>query len=596
MQILKINEGNKMSNNILFNLSLTKKDTRYILIILFVSILVSFMKIRLYNNIGFNSDVPIYLSNSLYYAGINYHQIFSPGWIYSSPTISFFTAILFKLGFVNPNSLYVVTAIFEIFGSLGLYIFLKNRFSPILSLLGTIFYISSFIFLFTASSGMLDNPAVAISIWILIFASVSIDKDPKYFIPTSFLLVIGIFTRPTVGFVLPAILLYYFVKHDVIILFDDLISDRITFKEKIITYIHSDEFKYIFISLILVILTFGIIILIHQHIFNIHFDILDRSISSSGGFKEIAGKDIGYFPRYDFYINNLFKNIAHSKIEFLGIKFSEFVVCIMIIGLILKFIEIIKNNFSKPLNDYSYKTHHLKSFLIMIMVIFMIISIIGFNFNHFITNISLMVVFIIGLSLIKQYDFDSKNTSFFILNFSWMILYLVFISYISMKVNRYFLPVMVPICYFLLLAYESIINLLNRLFDNNNLIKSIIKLLPVILILVLILSTCLTISYLDENGENRRYSKIYYDTMNTTDYLIKLDDNYMDKNITVDHRDRFYNWFLQRNTSQIDNNYEPVSLFDRSNSEYIFLNESVDFKNYTQIYHHGDSYLYQHIN
>ena len=165
-----------------------------------------------------------------------------------------------------------------------------------------------------------------------------------------------------------------------------------------------------------------------------------------------------------------------------------------------------------------------------------------------------------------------------------------------MKVNRYFLPVMVTICYFLLLAYESIINLLNRLFDNNNLIKSIIKLLPVILILVLILSTCLTISYLDENGENRRYSKIYYDTMNTTDYLIKLDDNYMDKNITVDHRDRFYNWFLQRNTSQIDNNYEPVSLFDRSNSEYIFLNESVDFKNYTQIYHHGDSYLYQHIN
>lgn len=585
-------------NKIISNFNIQRNDSIYIVAILLFTICISLIKINYYNIIGFNSDVPIYLSNSLYYAGMNYNGIFSVWWIYNSVTISFFTSLLFRMGFVNYTTICIVTSIFEIFGGVGLFIFLKNRFNSNLSLLGTIFYGSTSLFILNASSGMLDTSAVSISIWILIFAIISIDKNPKYFIVVSLLFVLGFFTRPTVGFVLPVIILYYFYKHNITKSLDDLLSNRDLLKQNILNYIKNDEFKYIVLSLFLCILSFSVIIILHNYFFNLPFDLFDRTISSADGFQYIKGKDIGYIPNYDYYVNRFFKYVAFEKVKLFGVKLSYILFYMTCFGLLITLFKEIKNFMQVGRKEENYATPHFKSILIVFLIIFLIIAILGFKFNHFITNISLMFVFTIIWSFIKKYDLNTNKYSFLLLNISFLVMNLIFISFISMKVHRYFLPVFVPLSYFFVLSVESILNLIEECLKKFNIFnrdtrKLFLKYLPLLIVLVLVCSTFISMSFLDEDKDNIKYSKIYEDTLNTTDYLMNLDEDYMDKNITVDHRDRFYNWFLQRNTSRVDNIYEPISLFDESDSDYIFLNESVKFENYTEIYHYGDSYLYE---
>lgn len=581
------------------NLNLKRNDLIYILAILVFTLAIALAKINYYNIIGFNSDVPIYMSNALYYAGINPNEVFSHWWIYSSPTVSFFTSLLFRLGFVNLTAICAVTSVFELFGGVGLYIFLKNRFDSNLSLLGVAFYESTSLFILNASSGMLDTPAVAVSVWILVFAMIAIDKNPKYFIPTSLLFVFGFFTRATVGFVLPVIFLYYFYRHDVVKLLDDLISDRDSFKGKVLNYVKCDEFKYILGSLLLCILSFGIIIIIHYYLFDLPFDLFDRVASSSGGFQERKGIDIGYMPDVYFYIKCIFRYIAYPKIRILGVKLSHILFFIMAFGLLVKLIDIIRkfNNHRKSrIKDY-FRTPYFEFMLTAFIAMLLIIAIKGFKYNHFITNISLMFIFIIFGSFVRKLDLKSNRYPFFMLNFSFMVMYLVFISFLSVKVHRYFLPVFVPVAYFFVLAVESILNPVKEYSSklnvlNGDAVRSFLKYLPLIIALVLLCFAFISMDYFDENAENIKYSKIYEDTMNTSGYLMDLDGDYMDKKIVVDHRNRFYNWFLQRNTWVVDNLYEPVSKFDQSGGDYLFLNESVEFENYTEIYSHGDSYLY----
>ena len=67
--------------------------------------------------ISYCSDVYVYLLNSLNFAGIDLGS-HSP--LYLSPVICFCTSLLFRLGYVDITSIYIVTGVFAIFGMVGL--------------------------------------------------------------------------------------------------------------------------------------------------------------------------------------------------------------------------------------------------------------------------------------------------------------------------------------------------------------------------------------------------------------------------------------------------------------------------------------------
>ena len=160
--------------NIFEDLNISKNDYFYLFILTVFSILITYSLIILNENIGiYCSDVFIYLSNSLVFAGYKSSRIY----LYLSPLICFLTSILFRLGFLSEVSIYIVTGIFGILGNIGIYALLKNKFNSLLSLCGAILFGSFSLNLLWWANGTLDIPAVALSIWTIIFIVLAIDKD-----------------------------------------------------------------------------------------------------------------------------------------------------------------------------------------------------------------------------------------------------------------------------------------------------------------------------------------------------------------------------------------------------------------------------------
>ena len=160
----------KMGISSFFNkINLYEEDKYYLLILLVISLLITIMMIRYHQTRGaFSSDLYVYLAAALDFAGLNVNNISTPIYLANSPVICFLTSILFRLGFVDVLSIFIVTGFFGILGILGMYVLLKIRFSPLLSFTGALLYSSFSLTLLYFACGLLDVPAVSMIIWIRI--------------------------------------------------------------------------------------------------------------------------------------------------------------------------------------------------------------------------------------------------------------------------------------------------------------------------------------------------------------------------------------------------------------------------------------------
>ena len=169
-------------NNILKDFNLNKQDLYYILLLCLFSFLITYQMIKFQHIRGaINSDVYAYLATALNFAGLNHAGISSIGYFFTSPVICSLTALIFKLGYVDINAIYIVTGIFGILGIFGMYVLLKSRFSPLLSFFGTILYSSFSLTLLYYSNGLLDVPAVSMIIWTFVFTFAAVDRNRKWF-------------------------------------------------------------------------------------------------------------------------------------------------------------------------------------------------------------------------------------------------------------------------------------------------------------------------------------------------------------------------------------------------------------------------------
>ena len=108
--------------NIFDDLNISKNDYFYLIILTVFSILITYYLIILNENIGiYCSDVFVYLTNSLAFAGYRASRVY----LYLSPFLCFLTSLLFRLGFLSESSLYIVTGIFAILGKSWIYLLIQ---------------------------------------------------------------------------------------------------------------------------------------------------------------------------------------------------------------------------------------------------------------------------------------------------------------------------------------------------------------------------------------------------------------------------------------------------------------------------------------
>ena len=570
-----------MFKNILDDLNISKNDFFYLLILTVFSILITYTLINFNQALGiYCSDVFIYLSNSLVFAGYESSILY----LYLSPVICILTAILFKLGFLSEVSLYLVTGIFCIFANIGIYALLKNKFSSILSLCGSFLFGSFSLSLLWWANGTLDVPAVALSIWTIIFTILAVDKDSKYYMIAIPLFVLAVFTRYTALFLLPLILLYYLSKHDFFTNLDLLIVDRQEFSRKLKSYIKSEGFRNILksfaIAFMLVVL-FSATILAYGS--NLSF-LTQSSTFASGSKGEVI--DNAYTTDTFFYLHD-FPNFLYSDyVSFDNVipvlngsnPMSFFLIGLFAAGILLSGYKLI-NAERKGESKYKYLVW-------ILFVVLLVISILSFKINSLITITLILIDLVILFSYFRKIGIDREIYSTDIFMLAWLLVYFIFFTFLNIKVNRYIITVFPAFIYFVIYALNEILDLSGKFEFFEFKKQNLLKIIPILLIVFCIFSAFTFTSTVHYNEDFNKNKVI-------ADYLTEYDSDYMSKDVAV-FKQRPYNWFLRMYTIPVTD--DQLDYLESSNITYYISDGNFNLSNYTMIYQKEGLYLYERIN
>ena len=570
-----------MFKNILDDLNISKNDFFYLLILTVFSILITYTLINFNQALGiYCSDVFIYLSNSLVFAGYESSILY----LYLSPVICILTAILFKLGFLSEASLYLVTGIFCILANIGIYVLLKNKFSSLLSLCGAFLFGSFSLTLLWWANGTLDVPAVALSIWTIIFTILAVDKDSKYYMIAIPLFVLAVFTRYTALFLLPLILLYYLSKHDFFTNLDLLIVDRQEFSRKLKSYIKSEEFRNILksfaIAFMLVVL-FSATILAYGS--NLSF-LTQSSTFASGSKGEVI--DNAYTTDTFFYLHD-FPNFLYSDyVSFDNVipvlngsnPMSFFLIGLFAAGILLSGYKLI-NAERKGESKYKYLVW-------ILFVVLLVISILSFKINSLITITLILIDLVILFSYFRKIGIDREIYSTDIFMLAWLLVYFIFFTFLNIKVNRYIITVFPAFIYFVIYALNEILDLSGKFEFFEFKKQNLLKIIPILLIVFCIFSAFTFTSTVHYNEDFNKNKVI-------ADYLTEYDSDYMSKDVAV-FKQRPYNWFLRMYTIPITD--DRLDYLESSNITYYISDGNFNLSNYTMIYQKEGLYLYERIN
>lgn len=570
-----------MFKNILDDLNISKNDFFYLSILTIFSILITYAFINFNQVLGiYCSDVFIYLSNSLVFAGYQSSVLY----LYLSPVICILTAILFKLGFLSEASLYLITGIFCIFANMGIYMLLKNKFSSLLSLCGAFLFGSFSLTLLWWANGTLDVPAVALSIWTIIFTILAVDKDSKYYMLSIPFFVLAVFTRYTALFLLPLILLYYLSKHDFFTNLDLLIINRQEFSIKLKSYIKSEEFRNILkscaIAFVLLII-FSATILAYGS--NLSF-LTQSSTFASGSKGEVI--DNAYTTDTFFYLHDFPNFLFSDYVSFDNVipvlngssPMSFFLIGLFAIGIFL---------FGYKLINVKGKGKSKHNYLVGILFIaLLVISILCFKINSIITITIILIDLVMLFAFFKKIGIDREIYSMDVLMLAWLLVYFIFFTFLNIKVNRYIITAFPAFIYFVIYALSEILDLSNKfeLFEFKK--QNILKIIPIILIVFCIFSAFTftsTVHYNEDFNKNKAIA----------DYLTEYDSDYMSKDVAVSNQ-RSYNWFLKKYTIPLTD--DQLDYLESSNITYYISDDNFNLSNYTMIYQKEGLYLYERIN
>lgn len=589
-----------------FNQKILKNDYFYLTIMIIFALICTLKMAEFCLSGGtLNPDISLYSISALKYAGMDYYNITNLDELYHTPIISFLTSLLFRVGLVDKSAIIIVSTVFCFSSYVGFYFLLKRRFNSLLSFIGVIIFGSTSVIIFNLSKGMIDIPALSISIWTIFFAVKAIDDDPKFFLISFPLWVIGFFVKYSTGFTLPVIVVYYLMNKNIVDVFDSILSDRSLFKEKVKGYVFSKEFKYIliscFISLILAIIICKTLILD----FGGHLSFFEQSTKTFQGNDKFSQSAI-YSLDKSYYLDS-FSDFLYEKQNF-GVYFANLLYVIFAGGLLINLLNIIINSEFIESKKKSFQTKHLDKILMILDVVLIFVSYYGFKVleNNMVSNISLICVVIISHALLNKYPCNEKKLSFNLLFITYFFVNLVFISLYPHKTLRYALPLLPPFVYAIIWALDSIFYYLSNGFDNNEtFVKEInfnidysnpAKIISIVLIAIFLLSTFSFILPMEFNRSNNVYQEVLYcgysnDLDDACDYIINSDPDYHSKTFaSFLHSSRIIRWNLNVNVTAIGLHDHNLRHFNET--DYLILFEKKRLDNYHKIKHVGDFYIY----
>lgn len=589
-------------NDLIYDLNLRKQDTIYLIVLLLFSLIVTVISINNNMHVGLKSDVLVYLTNALFYSGLN-ENIHNTSTLYLSPVICFLTGILFRFG-LGKEAIFIVTGLFSILANLSIYILLKYRFNRMFSLFGAVLFGSFNLILTYWADGTLDVPVISISIWVIIFLILAVYEHPKYYLLCFPLAVLSIFTRYSALFILPLVLLYFLSKNDFFNVVDTFLHDRKEFWQMARNYLSSKEFKYIVMGLIIAILLFALICIFISSIGS-GLTFMTQISESVGGFDNEYKyvKTPGYTENSTFYLHNFLYLMNFDSIDIFGVNFSQILLIFIILAVAIRLINFMTNYDSvKTILSHrrSFKGEKFEKHLIALLIILGLVFIFSLTVNHLLANIIMLTAIVVMFSLLDKLPISKKFYSMDMLCIAWFAVYFIFFSMINIKSYRYLISCIPPLVYFCVWALECISQtLLNGLENQDSFIYRITRTptfefenrrhhryVKILLILVIIILMAHAFTF----ESDYKFSKIN-ENLDEVCYFIKTHDSeYMNKTITTDNEYcmRYATWYLRT-----DVKLNSSVFYGTPTDDYIITSHFVQHKDLKRTQTSGNVRLYE---
>jgi hypothetical protein len=534
-------------------------------------------------------DIYLYLIEALKFAGYNiggYKYV-----NYLSPLVPFLTSIAFRLGFVNVNSLFIITGIFYVLGVVGTYLLLRLRFDNVYSVFGAILYGSFTVNLMWAGNGSIDIPCVALSIWTLYFFIKGMNTNQKFLYLAFPLSILTFFAKYT-GAVVFAVMILYFLSQKGIIgnikkYFKNIVGGAV------VGLLFTIPFFYFYLSNKL---PFGFLSQAES--------ISSTTTRSAFAIRKHKGNNLLYYfsnlPRY-IYNPNHAVGIILLVIAVVGIVYGLY-----------RFSKVLEKSYGSlgSCVDLSYGTGFVDNLISKIKIpkiVFYIVlfaSIIGMFVSFFVAGkvsfvkceilffVSIFIFSVVFNKILLNYN-DKYNGKYEFFTYdlmmiAWFMGHMIFLSAHLTKVDRYATAFAPALAFFITFGLSVICGKLKGIKFKNINLKNVV---PVVFICIFII---MSFSYLTVD----KHDSLVNNEQDTVAWLESHDANL---NSTVIWADRgpIYTWYLQKEVHYVTNKLDPSLLSQQmlanNTKYYISQYDNLTIPHFEEVKQIGKVTVYQKV-
>lgn len=467
-------------------------------------------------------DVFNYLNNALHFANMGSNGVVN----HLPPMIPVVTSLVFRMGYVSVDVIFIISGLIFILGVIGLYLLLNERFNPTKSLAGSLIFISLPVVMAWAVSGGIDLPGVVFSIWALYFLVIGLKKDSKLLFLVLPLLVASLLTRYTAGLIVIPMIFYILANLN-------QVKEILHIKKVILGIL-------IELGVLLAIFTYFILQLDTSALFGLFFDVVT---SSSSGVEDVA-----YNSNFLYFLQNSLNYISLGPVqgtyrqllnpsEGIPSILAYIIGIISVIGISSYIYRVLS---TEKEDDISRANLANLGKIIVILVLFTGLVLSFYNKSLILSEILLLVlVYLLYRFMARgKFEMDSK-LALDLMFISWFGAYFIFHGILPFKVDRYFITMAPAFTYFIILGLSQFIGELKPRIKGLN-----SKSGWVYLIVALICLSSATATYIGHTPQKT----FTVDISNASEWIKGYDPSYSSKVIGSDYPNAV-TWYLHQDTT-----------------------------------------------
>ena len=467
-------------------------------------------------------DVFNYLNNALHFANMGSNGVVN----HLPPMIPVVTSLVFRMGYVSVDVIFIISGLIFILGVIGLYLLLNERFNPTKSLAGSLIFISLPVVMAWAVSGCIDLPGVVFSIWALYFLVIGLKKDSKLLFLVLPLLVASLLTRYTAGLIVIPMIFYILANLN-------QVKEILHIKKVILGIL-------IELGVLLAIFTYFILQLDTSALFGLFFDVVT---SSSSGVEDVA-----YNSNFLYFLQNSLNYISLGPVqgtyrqllnpsEGIPSILAYIIGIISVIGISSYIYRVLS---TEKEDDISRANLANLGKIIVILVLFMGLVLSFYNKSLILSEILLLVlVYLLYRFMARgKFEMDSK-LALDLMFISWFGAYFIFHGILPFKVDRYFITMAPAFTYFIILGLSQFIGELKPRIKGLN-----SKSGWVYLMVALICLSSATATYIGHTPQKT----FTVDISNASEWIKGYDPSYSSKVIGSDYPNAV-TWYLHQDTT-----------------------------------------------